>query len=232
MTNSRLLPLLATMLALALLPACGTTKLIKDLFAPKKTPEEKNALAFNVQGIQLGSPPSNLTLFSQVKKDPKKRNGMDLYEVFNPNPHISQLLAWYLGKELRQMELRYFKGGGVQTLEISGGWEGIRDAMINDFGPPSRFGRNVPVVATMAGIDPAQAVFNGEWIFSRINRQLNYIAFDNQQTGDSIAIVTIIDTTPETKKQKKKTEPFPDAQPAPPASESGPGFSVQPPKKP
>jgi len=232
MTNARLLPILSLIAALLLLPGCGTTKMVKSWFEPKKTQQEKNALAFNVQGIQLGSPPSNLTLFSQVKKDPKKRNGMDLYEVFNPNPHISQLLAWYLDKKLKQMELRYFNSGGVDTLSISGGWEGLRDSMINDFGPPSRFGRNVPVVATMAGLDPTTASFNGEWIFSRINRQLNYIAYENPQTGDAIGVVTIIDTTPETKKEKKKTEPFPEAQPSPPATEPGPGFSVEPPKKP
>lgn len=208
------------LLLLALLPGCST---FKSLFEPKRTPQEKKILEFNVQGIYLDSPPSHLTIFSQVKKDPKKRNGMDLFEVYNPNAHISMMLCWYLEKSMRQMELRYFDGGGVQTLTISGGWEAIRDDLIRDLGPPSRFGPEVPVVATMSDLDPMQAAFNGQWIFSRVHRTLSFIAFESGDTG--IAVLTIQDTTPPTKKQLKKEKPFPQAESPPGSTTPGPGFS-------
>lgn len=211
-----------TLIVPALVIALGTGGCASWLH-PKWTPHEKAALGFSVQGVRLGSPPSHLKLFTQVKKDPKKSEFMDVYEVYNPNPHISTLLAWYLENHLKWVELRYFNSAGVSTLKISGGAEGIRDFCVNHYGPPSRFGPDVPVVATQAGLDPNLAAFNGEWIFSRIDRQINLITFEDP-SGTGAAFFTIRNTSAPTKREAKKREPFPKAEPPPVASDPGPGF--------
>jgi hypothetical protein len=205
------------MAAILLVQGCST------MFHPKWTAQEKEVLKFNVQGIKLGSPASHLGIFSQIKKDSTKQDLMDVYEVYNPNSHISIMLAWYLQNKLRKVELRYFNSNGVDSLKVSGGWEGIRDDLIEYYGPPSNFGPNIPVVATQEGLDPQLAKFNGVWIFSRVNRQVNFIAFSDE-TGTGSGFVNITNTTPLTKKENKATKPFPGAKPPPPPTASGPGF--------
>jgi hypothetical protein len=104
---------------------------------------------------------------------------MTVYQVYNPNDNISMMVGWYQSNRLKQMELRYLDATGVTTLSNSGGWEGITTYLTNTLGPPSMVGTNVPIVATQAGLNTSNAVFNGVWIFPRVNRQLNYLAYTN-----------------------------------------------------
>jgi len=220
--RNRAVSMLRTSIALVLVTTLGTSG-CASWFHPKWTPQEKAVLAFSVQGVRLGSPPSHLKLFSQVKKDPTKREFMDVYEVYNPNSHISMMLAWYLKNHLKWVELRYFNSSGVSTLKISGGADGIRDFCIDRYGPPSRFGPDVPVVATQAGLDPKLAKFNGMWVFSRVDRQVNLITFEDA-SGAGSAFFSIRNTAAPTKKEIKQRGPFPKAEPPPAPSDPGPGF--------
>lgn len=200
------------------LPGCAI------FFHPKWTPEEKEMQHFNVDRIKIGSKPKELSRFPQVKEVKGKKENELIYEVFNPNPHISMMILWYEGKPkkqtLKQVELRYFDGSGVETLKNSGGWQGIRDYIIQYYGPPSMFGPEVPVVATQAGLDPTTATFNGMWDFSRINRQMNFIA--NVSAKGGVGVVTVMDTTvPKmTGKEKKAAK----AAPTPDPDSMNPGF--------
>jgi len=207
---------LCTVVAILLIGGCASW------FHPSWTKQEKNILHFNVQGIGIGSPPSHLKIFPQTQKNPQPQDGMDVYQVFNPNPHISTLIAWYQKKKLHKLELRYFNASGVETLKVSGGWEGLQKDLFDYFGPPSEFGPQVPL-ATAMKLDPQAAKFNGVWIFSRVHRQLNYTAEDDGKSG--VAVITLTDTTPPKKKKKsKKNQPDPNA---PPATQPGPGFSIK-----
>lgn len=161
---------------------------------PTLTDEEREVLKFNVEGIYIGDVPGKLAVFSQVQKVPIKIDGMDVYEVYNPIPQISNIEAWFYNNKLRKLEIRYFNGPGVSTLERAGGWVGIRDYLMERFGPPSRFGNDVPVAATQKGLQARYAKFNGEWIFSRVKRRLNFIAMADDKGG--VGVVTIQDTTP------------------------------------
>lgn len=212
--TSQLKPSALLLLALAL-AGCASW------FHPRWNEQEKNILNFNVQGIRMGSPPSHLKVFPQAQKNPEPQDGMDVYQVFNPNAHISTLIAWYQKKKLKKLELRYFNASGVETLKISGGWEGLKKELFDYFGPPSQFGPQVPL-ATAMKIDPEAAKFNGEWIFSRVHRQLNYVTEDDGKDG--VAVITVTDTSPP-KKKKEKDGGVPNV-PPPPATQPGPGFSV------
>lgn len=161
---------------------------------PSLTPEERAVLDFNVNGLKIGGPPGQLAVFSQVQHIPVKLGGYDVYEVFNATPTISEIKAWYLDNKLRRVELRYFNGSGVNTLTRAGGWEGIRNYLMNKYGPPSRFGSDVPILATKGEWNVKYAKFNGEWIFSRIRRQVNYVVMSDAAGG--IGVVTVMDTTP------------------------------------
>jgi hypothetical protein len=158
------------------------------------TPEEKAIRDFDFQGVRIGSKPGSLAIFSQVQRVPVKRDGMDAYEVFNPTSQVSMLIAFYHDDRLRKLELRYYDGPGALTLTRAGGWAGIRDYLIKKYGPPSRFAKDAPVVTNQKGINPQFAKFNGEWIFSRVKRQLNYVAMADNNGG--VGVVTIFDTTP------------------------------------
>ncbi len=225
--KSGTMPIFAIFVCLVSIAAVALLQGCQSWFHPRWTPYEKAILKFNVQGITMGSPPSHLKIFTQVKKDPTSPDGMMVFQIFNPNPHISMMLAWYENNRLKKVELRYFNAGAVDTLTVSGGWDGLMNALMKDFGPPSEFGPKVTVVATQAGIDPTAAQFNGVWFFSRVDRQLNYVTVNNETGG--IGIITVADTSPPAKKQlkqKKKEEPFPQAQPPPPATKPGPGFGI------
>jgi hypothetical protein len=124
------------------LSGCGTA-LQFDL-----TPEERAVLDFNVNGVRIGGKPGQLALFPQVQHIPIKLGGYDVWEVYNASANISELKAWYFDDKLVRLELRYFNGRGVNTLSRAGGWEGIRNYLFQKFGPPSRFGSDVPIVAT------------------------------------------------------------------------------------
>jgi len=161
---------------------------------PTLAPEEQAIRAFDFQGVRIGSRPGALAIFPQVQRVPIKRDGMDVYEIFNPSPQVSNAVAFYVNDRLRKLELRYFDGPGARTLSRAGGWAGIRDLLISRYGPPSRFGQDAPNVATQRGLDPKFAKFNGEWIFSRVNRQLNFIVMSDSAGG--VGVVTVQDTTP------------------------------------
>lgn len=161
---------------------------------PSLTKEERAALDFDVYGVKLGGKPGQLAMFSQVQHIPVKLGGYDVWEVYNVSPNISELKAWYFNDQLKRLEIRYFNGPGVSSLSRAGGWEGIRNYMFQKFGPPSRFGAEVPIVATKGQWNVKYAKFNGEWVFSRVNRQINYSAMADK--GEGIAVVTIMDTTP------------------------------------
>lgn len=169
---------------------CGCQNAIFDL-----TPQEKAVLDFNVNGVKIGGPSGQLALFSQVQHIPVKLGGYDVWEVYNVSPNLSQMKAWYFDNRLVRLELRYFNGPSERTLSRAGGWEGIRNYLFQKYGPPSRFGSDVPILATNKGTWNAKyAKFNGEWVFSRIKRQINYSAMADANEG--IGVVTIMDTTP------------------------------------
>ena len=161
---------------------------------PSLSPEERAVLNFNVNGVTIGGKPGQLALFQQVNHIPIKLGGYDVWEVFNVSANISELKAWYFNDKLVRLELRYFNGPGVHTLASAGGWEGIRNYLFQKYGPPSRFGSDVPIIATKGQWNAKYAKFNGEWIFSRIHRQINYSAMADN--GEGIGVVTIMDTTP------------------------------------
>jgi hypothetical protein len=185
MNAGKLLLLGAALLALA---GCETA------LNPTLTPEEKAVLSFSVDGVTIGGKPGQLAIFPQVQHIPIKLGGYDVYEVFNASPNISQIKAWYFNDKLKRIELRYFNGPGVNTLSRAGGWDGIRNYLMQKFGPPSRFGSDVPILATKGEWNVKYAKFNGEWIFSRIHRQINYSAMADANGG--IGVVTVMDTTP------------------------------------
>ncbi len=161
---------------------------------PTLTDAEREILNFNVEGIAIGDQPGKLAIFSQVQRIPIQLDGMDVYEIYNPIPQISNMVASFYQNKLRKLEIRYFNGPGVNTLERAGGWVGIRDYLMESYGPPSRFGDQVPVVASQKGLQTKYAKFNGEWIFSRVQRRLNYIAMADNNGG--VGVVVIEDTTP------------------------------------
>ncbi len=161
---------------------------------PSLTDEERAILRFDLEGIKIGDAPGQLAVFSQVQRVPIKIDGMDVYEIYNPIPQISNMVASFYENKLRKLEIRYFDGPGVNTLTRAGGWTGIRNYLMESYGPPSRFGNDVPIVASQKGLQVQFAKFNGEWIFSRVQRQLNYIAMADSKGG--VGVVVIQDITP------------------------------------
>lgn len=159
-----------------------------------QTEHERAIRSFDFQGIRIGSRSGALAAFPQVQRVPLLREGMTVYEIFNPTPQVSLALAFYHNDRLRKLELRYFDGPGARTLTRAGGWAGIRDYLIDRYGPPSRFGAEAKIATALPGLKAEFAKFNGEWIFSRANRQLNFIAMADD--GSGVGIVTIADTTP------------------------------------
>lgn len=184
MTTLRVFALVA---AASILSGCST------LMNPTLTEPEREILAFNVEGLKIGSPQGALIKFSQVLHLPRAQ-GYDIYEIFNPNSQISVALAYYVDNKLVRLELRYYNGPGNNSLSRSGGWMGIRDYLVEKFGPPSRVGPEVPIVSTQQGLRSQFAKCNAEWIFSRVDRKLNYVALSDGSGG--VGVVTVSDTTP------------------------------------
>lgn len=149
---------------------------------------------FNLEGLKLGDKPTSLARFAQVAKQPFGRTDYDIYEIYNPNDQISIAIAYFQNDRLKKLEIRYFDGPGIATLARAGGWAGIRDYVCSRFGPPSRTGPTVPLATDYYGLKPATAKYNGEWLFSRKDRKLNYIAATDDKTG--VAIVTVSDIAP------------------------------------
>lgn len=178
-----------------------------------QTPAEREILAFNFRGLQMGSRSTSLVQFPQVRQLPSPGPDQAEYEVFNPSPQVSIAKVGFFKDSLRRIELRYFDGPGARTLSLAGGWAGIRDYLMSKYGPPSKFGPEVPVDTTQSGIQGKYAKFNGVWIFSRVSRQLNYVALADGRGG--VGIVTVTDTTP-IPKATPTPRPTPLPTPAPP----------------
>lgn len=155
---------------------------------------EQAIMNFNVGGLKIGDKTSSLRRFAQVAKQPFGRTDYDIYEIYNPNDQISIALAYFQNDRLKKLEIRYFDGPGIATLSRAGGWDGIRDYICSRFGPPSRTGENVPLATDYYGIKTSAAKFNGEWLFTRKNRRLNYVAVSDAKGG--LGIVTVADITP------------------------------------
>jgi hypothetical protein len=188
---------------------------------PKLNRDEKAILSFRFSNVGIGSASGELKRFAQIQKIPGPPDGVDIYQIFNPSSHISMAVVWFRKNRAEKIELRYIDAPGVNSLTVSGGWQGILDYMVDIYGPPSETGPQVPVVATVDGIDPTKALFNGAWIFSRVQRQLNYVATTNSQ--GALAVVTLQEVLPpetKTKKPKKGELPSPTPNPITP----NPGF--------
>lgn len=158
------------------------------------TPQEVAVRKMNLQGLAIGDNTATLRRFAQVQKVPYGRTDYDVYDIYNPNEQISLAKAYFAGDQLKRLELLYFDGSNVRTLSRAGGWEGVNAYLVSKFGPPSRQGKDVAVVTDEPGVKAANAKFNGEWIFSRQNRQLNFVADSGPQGG--VGVVTLQDTTP------------------------------------
>lgn len=158
------------------------------------TPQEVAVRKMNLQGLGIGDSTTALKRFAQVQKVPYGRTDYDVYDIYNPNAQISLAKAYFAGGKLKRLELLYFDGPNVRTLSGAGGWEGVKAYLVSKFGPPSRMGKDVAVATDDPGVKAATAKFNGEWIFSRQNRQLNFIADSGSAGG--IGVVTLQDATP------------------------------------
>lgn len=163
-------------------------------FNATTTKEEREMMNVSLDGLKLGDRVSALSRFAQTQLIPYGRADYQTYEIYNPNPQISMAVAYFRGGRLKKLELRYYDSTTIHTLARAGGWVGLRNYLINRFGNPSRAGAEIPLETYVGGLRPQFAQFNGEWIFSRINRKLNYIAFSEPKGG--LALVTITDTTP------------------------------------
>ncbi|CAN5423728.1 hypothetical protein BH09VER1_BH09VER1_29860 [soil metagenome] len=163
-------------------------------FNSTTTKEEREIMNVSLDGLKLGDRVSSLSRFAQTQLIPYGRSDYQTYEIYNPNPQISMAVAYFRNGRLKKLELRYYDSSTLHTLARAGGWVGLRNYLITRFGNPSRSGPEIPLETYVGGLQPKYAQFNGEWIFSRINRKLNYIAFSDSKGG--LGLVTITDTTP------------------------------------
>jgi len=188
--QKRLIPLAVVAVFLVALTACETMVVVP----PALTPEERAVLAMGIKGLKIGATQDVLGNFSQVKQIQSGIPGMRAFEIYNPSPQISMAVAFFHEGHLRRLESRYFRGNGIVTLSRAGSWEGIRSYLIEKIGPPSRVGILVPLETRQRGLDVRYAKFNGEWLFTRINRKVHYVAMSDDRGG--VGVVTLIDTTP------------------------------------
>ena len=145
-----------------------------------------------VAGVRLGDSKRVLAKFPQAKKVPWGPTDREVYEISRPNPQISLLVLTFRSGRVVKMELRYFNGPGERSLRNAGDWTGLRDYMMNRFGPPTRSGKDVPLLTDLRQLNPAYSKFNGEWDFPRLKRRAHYIALSDDKGG--IAVITFADT--------------------------------------
>lgn len=180
---------LTLLLALVALTAC------ESLRQAGLTEQERAALDFSVAGLSLGAPREILANYQNVNKLPGfTSEGLEVFEITDPIPQISMIVAFFHDAKIKRMELRYFDGPTTKSLRRSGGWTGIRDYMIEKFGSPTATGAKVPVAATQKGLNAQYAKFNGVWDFPNVSRQLNFIALADNKGG--VGVVNIADTRP------------------------------------
>jgi len=220
-----LVPLLLAALAIFGLCSCETT-------GSSSTGKGETAIRnFNFQGLRIGDRVGSLSHFAQVQRVPFGRTDYEVYQIYNPNDQISLAVAYFSGGVLKRLELRYFDGPGIDTLSRAGGWAGLRDYLIARFGPPSITGSTVPLVTDFPDLKPAFAKYNAAWLFTRQNRQINYIASADPKGG--VAIITFCDTTPPpTPRPTPMARPtplprtIPSIRPNPPAPQTAPVGTV------
>lgn len=180
---------LSVLLGLLLLTGC------ESLRQAGFSEQERAALDFSVAGLSIGAPREILANYQNVNKLPGfTSEGLEVFEITEPIPQISMVVAFFHDAKIKRMELRYFDGPTTKSLRRSGGWAGIRDYMTEKFGAPTATGVKVPVVATQKGLNPQFAKFNGVWEFPNVFRQLNFIALADNKGG--VGIVNISDTRP------------------------------------
>ncbi len=159
------------------------------------SPAENRAAKFSVEGLKLGDGLEKIARFPEVVERPARVRGYDaVYEINAPVPQISTIVAFLREGRIVRMELRYFDGRNADTLTRAGGWTGIRDYILDNFGAPTRIGANVPLQTLQPGLNPRYAKFNGVWNFPTVNRQLNYVAMAGK--GQGVGVVTMQDVTP------------------------------------
>jgi len=156
---------------------------------------EQFAREVNLNGLKIGDHEKTVKQrFPQAQKMPFGRPGRNVYEIEQPNPYITRAIAYFVDGRLVKLELRYFKGPGVNSLSTAGGWDGLRDYLIKKFGPPTQTGPNVPLQTEMGDLQPQYAKFNGEWSFPKQKRLVQYIALADDKGG--VGVVTFVDSTP------------------------------------
>ncbi len=163
----------------------------------KKTPSKPAQASFRkleVAGVKLGDSKNVLRRFGTAKKSPLSGGDREVYEIYKPNPYISQLVLTFQDGRVRKMELRYFNGPTEHTLTTAGGWDGLRDYLVKRFGPPTRTGAGVPQLTDMRGLNAGYARFNGEWLFPKAQRHIHYIVLADAKGG--VGAVTFLDTSP------------------------------------
>lgn len=161
----------------------------------RMTPGEIEMRRLNVEGLRIGATKKEfLKKFPTAMLQPFGRTDREVYEVNSPLPQISLMVAYFVNDVLMKLELRYFNGAGVHTLNAAGGGVGIQNYMIAKFGQPTATGDKVYRETEAGDIDPKFAKFNGEWNFPALHRKAQYLLFED--TKGAMGIVTFLDTTP------------------------------------
>lgn len=160
--------------------------------AQSLTQAERRAREFEFQALRLGAPTQVLDFFSQVERRPSNSANAKVFHIFNPSPQVSLAVVRFENNRLRQFELRYFDGEGIRTLTRAGNWDGLRNRLIELFGPPTASAPNVPVRTDQSGLDPRYAAINAEWNFPRVARRINYICMIGDNGG--VGVITISHT--------------------------------------
>jgi hypothetical protein len=110
-----------------------------ETFGKKPTKGEIAVRKVNLDQLKLGDNEKKmLRLFPQARLQPFGRPDRRVFEIEKPNPYISLAVAYFMDDRLIKLELRYFNGPGAHTLTSAGGWDGLRDYMVNKFGRSRR----------------------------------------------------------------------------------------------
>ena len=186
--------ILSLFAAAALVTGCATSaKNATPKNAAPKPPGDAVFKKLDVAGVKLGDGKGVLHKFGSAKKCGSSVGGREVYEIYKPNAYISMLVLTFQDGRVRKMELRYFQGPTEHTYMTAGGWEGLRDYLTKRFGPPAKTGTAVLQLNDLH-LNAGYAKFNGEWIFPKAERRIQYISLADSQGG--VASITFLDTTP------------------------------------
>lgn len=161
---------------------------------PAPTGDAARFAKLEVAGVKLGDGKGVLRKFPASKPGPATSTGREVFEIYKPNAQISLLVLTFQDGRVRKMELRYFNGPTERTLTTAGGWDGLRNYLVQRFGPPVRTGAGVPQLTDLKGLNAVYARFNGEWIFPKVQRRIHYIAMAD--AGGGVGAITFADTSP------------------------------------